>query len=292
MHDLRQKLQSLTLLQGMLAGIVKEETAQELVAQLEDVIVAMSASLPASGGNGTRAEGQARKLHSRHQSQRRRLDCGPDQARTIESDISEYQPAPIIFVVDDEESVCESICAALETHGYSTKHYANGSAFLKAYSIERNACLLVDACMPGMNGLELIAKVSAFPKAPRIIMMTAHGDVKMAVAAMKAGAIDFLEKPFQKADLHASIERALSPEPEPGVLQQWRLTAQDRIGTLTPRQRQVLDCLLLGRSSKFIAGSLSVSQRTIENHRAAIIRKTGAGSLAALLRMAVIASSN
>jgi two-component system CheB/CheR fusion protein len=170
--------------------------------------------------------------------------------------------------------------------------FASCEAFLAAYRPGREACLLVDACLPGMSGLELLRQMNHASRQLPAIMITGNGDVRMAVQAMKAGALDFIEKPFDQSELLASVERALEQSRDSSKLSAWREAAADHIAALTPRQRQVMDLVLAGHPSKNIAADLGISQRTVENHRASIMKKTGAKSLPALARLALAAASN
>jgi FixJ family two-component response regulator len=289
-HEMRQKLQTLILLEGMLTEIVQEGRAQKLVSLLETATKDMSdwVALHFAERNidftGPLHDSALEELSSIRASQN--LESCAD---AIHLSHPEALPSTV-FIVDDDRAVRETICEVLRVNGYSTEDFADGSAFLKAHSINRTGCLLVDACMPAMDGFQLIERLDGSPGVLRAIMMTAHGDVKMAVRAMKVGALDFLEKPFSQDELLASIERALRAAPNQGALLQRRLSAQTQISQLTGRQRQVLDHVLSGQSSKNIATVLSISQRTVDNHRAAIMRKMGARSLPALLRVAVTAT--
>jgi two-component system CheB/CheR fusion protein len=198
----------------------------------------------------------------------------------------------VIFIVDDDSHVRAGIRKVLETDGRNVEDYASCEAFLAAYRPGREACLLVDAYLPGMSGLELLQQLShASPLLPAI-MITGNSDVHMAVQAMKAGALDFIEKPFDQGELLASIERALEQSRDTGKLAAWSEAAASRIATLTQRQRQIMDLVLAGHPSKNIAADLGISQRTVENHRASIMKKTGAKSLPALARLALAAASN
>jgi two-component system CheB/CheR fusion protein len=178
----------------------------------------------------------------------------------------------------------------LEENGYSVEVFADGPAFFDAYRPGRAGCLLADVLMPGMSGLELIQLLNAKGHQLPAIMITGSGDVPMAVQAMKAGAVDFIEKPVGNDDLLASIERALDHTQGTATLSASRETAAACVASLTTRQRQILDLVLAGHPSKNIAADLGISQRTVDNHRAAIMRKTGSKSLPALIRTALAAA--
>ena len=196
---------------------------------------------------------------------------------------------PTIFVVDDDRSIREAMRDLLEADGYSVELFADGPAFLQAYRPGRDGCLLVDALMPGMSGIGLIERLKAEGHTLPAIMITGNGAVPMAVQAMKAGAVDFIEKPVRHDDLLASVKRALDQTRDATKLSASRETAATRVSSLTVRQRQILALVLAGHPSKNIAADLGISQRTVDNHRAAIMRKTGSKSLPALIRTALAA---
>jgi len=220
----------------------------------------------------------------------------PADARTLIRHIGEMlaanrrvSGAPTIFVADDDREIREAMRDMLEVHGYRTEIFADGSSFLDAYPAGGRGCLLADARMPGIGGLKLIERLNEMQAPLPVIVITAYGDIAMAVKAMKAGAFDFLQKPANQKELLDCIERALnySPEhPEHSSIQQ---NATAKVESLTGRQRQILQLVLAGSPSKNIAWDLQISQRTVDNHRAAITRKTGAKSLSALIRIALAA---
>lgn len=197
------------------------------------------------------------------------------------------QPSATVFVVDDDANIRDTVREMLEAHGWPVETFASCEAFLDAQRPGREGCLVIDALLPGMDGFELLARLKAEKVALPSIMITGHGDVSMAVKAMQAGASDFLEKPFGYEELVASITHALAQSREPGPSTERRTVAAARLTGLTKRQRQILDLVLAGHPSKNIAADLGISQRTVENHRAAIMRKTGSCSIPALIRLAV-----
>ena len=201
-------------------------------------------------------------------------------------------PGRVIFVIDDDSHVCDGVRKIFEADGSTVKDFATCDAFLEAYHPGREACLLVDAHLPGMSGLELLQKLSHANHQLPAIMITGNGDVPMAVQAMKAGAIDFIEKPFGHSELRASVERALEQSRDSSKLLARREAAANHIAALTPRQRKIMDLVLAGQLSKNIAADLGISQRTVETHRASIMKKTGAKSLPALARLALAAAGN
>ncbi|WP_255609253.1 CheR family methyltransferase [Methylosinus sp. Sm6] len=204
------------------------------------------------------------------------------------TEASGIAPLVNVFVVDDDASIRDAIRDMLAAHGWSVETFASCDAFLHALRPGQGGCLVIDALLPEMDGFELLSRLEADKIMLPSIMITGHGDISMAVRAMQAGASDFLEKPFGHEELIASITHALaqSRESEPSSE---RRAAAARFTGLTARQRQILDLVLAGHPSKNIAADLGISQRTVENHRAAIMRKTGSRSIPALIRLAVAA---
>ena len=207
------------------------------------------------------------------------------------SETPQPDETPVIFVVDDDSHVREGIRSLLETDGRTVETFATCEAFLQAYHHGREGCLLVDAYLPGMTGHELLQHLRDRGYRLPAIMITGNSDVPMAIAAMKAGASDFIEKPVGRRELLAGVARALDRSRNSAKLLAWRRDASKRVGKLTSRQREIMDLVLAGHPSKNIAADLSLSQRTVENHRASIMRKMGAKSLPALARLALSAAS-
>ena len=201
------------------------------------------------------------------------------------------QGSPPIFIVDDDRNLRDSIRSVLEDDGRTVLDFATSEAFLSAYKPGSNGCLLLDAYMPGMGGLDLLRHLRAHGDPLPTIMITGSSDVSMAVQAMKAGAADFIEKPISGADFLISIDHALQRSRDTCKLLAWRASAADHIAELTPRQHEIMDLVLAGHPSKNIAADLGISQRTVENHRASIMKTTGARSIPALARLALAAST-
>ena len=195
-----------------------------------------------------------------------------------------------IIVVDDDDQVREAIRALLEDDGRVVDDYASCQAFLKAFDPGKSACLLIDAYLPGMTGLQLLEKLQDEGHRLPAIMITGNADVPIAVQAMKAGALDFIEKPIGRDELIAAIDRALELSQDAAKLAKLRESAAAHLADLTPRQRDVMDRVLAGQPSKNIAADLGISQRTVENHRASIMKRSGSKSLPALARLALLAS--
>lgn len=194
-----------------------------------------------------------------------------------------------ISIVDDNAAIRCALRDVLEDSGYTVACYASGADFLKAHRPSRRGCLLVDALMPGMSGIELIRHIKASGDVTPVVVMSGNAEVSLAVQAMKAGAVDFIEKPFRCDTVLASIERALVVAQKNTELTDRRRKSAYSVASLTKRQTQILDLVLAGHPSKNIAADLGISQRTIDNHRAAIMRKTGAKSLAGLIQTAICA---
>jgi len=194
-------------------------------------------------------------------------------------------PETVVFVVDDDGGVRNAISAMLLAEGRRVESYASGEEFFKHYHSGSRDCLLVDARMPGMSGLQVLHKLTSEGHRLPAIMITGDGDVRMAVRAMQAGAADFIEKPFGREELLASIERAIERTWGSAKLSAQRHVAANRLASLTARQQEVLDLVLAGHPSKNIAADLGISQRTVENHRAEIMKKAGVRSLPALVRL-------
>lgn len=202
-------------------------------------------------------------------------------------------PAPlgesVVFVVDDDPMLRDIFRETLAAAGHPVEDYESCEAFLASYRPGRVECLLIDAYLPGMNGLALLEHLREAGHKLPAVMITGNSDVGMAVQAMKAGATDFIEKPVGATDLLAIVARALDQSRDATKQFAWREHAAAHIADLTPRQREIMDLVLAGHPSKNIAADLHISQRTVENHRAAIMKRTGAKSLPALARLALAA---
>jgi len=195
----------------------------------------------------------------------------------------------LVYVVDDDEAVRESLSALLEAKSYTVRSFALAREFLAAAPSLRPGCLIADIRMPEMDGLELqrllTARAFNFP----LIVITGHGEVPLAVEAMKAGAIDFIEKPFAAEAILAGIEAGLARLAATGEDDQAAASAAGRLATLSPREREVLEGLLAGLPNKSIAYDLAISPRTVEIHRAHVMDKMGARSLSELVRFSLAA---
>ncbi len=187
-----------------------------------------------------------------------------------------------IFVVDDDEAVRDSLSVLLEASGFRVEAHESAKAFLASGASEKRGCVIADIRMPDMDGLELQLEMKARGSKLPIIIMTGHGDVPLAVRAMKEGAIDFLEKPYDAAVVLDSIKLAL--DMDAGAVGTSK-PVQERLSTLTPREKEVLDLVLAGKLNKNVAHDLGISSRTVEIHRGRLMQKLGAKNLAELIRM-------
>lgn len=195
----------------------------------------------------------------------------------------------LIHLIDDEESVRRSASFLLKTSGFDVRAYPSGAVFLKEARHPDPGCILLDIRMPEIDGLEVQRELSARGVALPVIVLTGHGDVATAVAAMKQGAIDFLEKPFEKAALLAALERGFERLARSGDAEVEGQEAQVRVAALTPRERDVLRGLVAGHPNKTIAYDLGISPRTVEVHRANVMTKLEVRSLSEALRIAFAA---
>jgi FixJ family two-component response regulator len=278
-HDLRQPLQTLALVQGLLAKLMPGEEAQNLLRLLEQ-----SSSLIAGVLNAL-------------------LDINQLDAAVIEAPRLAIPPVPAkptgaaaarqIYLVDDDAGIRAVMGAVFLEQGWAVREYSSGEAFLSAYPAalsasagDGEACLLVDAYLPGISGLELLQSLREMGDHLPSIMITGRGDVQMAVQAMRAGALDFIEKPVSYEDLLSRVSRALTQLPGPASRSAWQENALNNVARLTARQRQIMELVIAGYPSKNIALDLGISQRTVENHRAAIMKKTESKSLPALAKVA------
>lgn len=196
---------------------------------------------------------------------------------------------PVVFIVDDDDAIRDSLQALLESHGLATETFASGAALLSRRPAPDAGCVVSDIRMPGMDGVELIQALTAAAIDLPVIVITGHGDVPLAVRAMKAGAADFIEKPFDDMLIVEAVRRAMAEAAQSADGRTEQAALRDRIAGLTPREREVLDRLVAGRANKAIAFELGISPRTVEIHRASLMDKMQAQNLSHLLRMAIAA---
>ncbi len=196
-------------------------------------------------------------------------------------------PDQIIYVVDDDEAVRESLQWLLESVSLPVRTFASAQEFLDAYDPDCGGCVVLDVRMPGMSGLEVQKRLAEIEHSLPVIIITGHGDVPMAVRALKAGAVDFIEKPFNDQTLLERIYECLEQDRARRELRNYRRVLHERMQHLTPRERQVLDGVVAGKVNRTIADELGISGKTVEAHRANIIKKMGASSLAELITMCI-----
>jgi FixJ family two-component response regulator len=190
-----------------------------------------------------------------------------------------------VYVVEDDEAVRDSLELLLKSDGKAVRTYENANAFLKDYSDDMAGCIVLDIRMPGMDGMELQKKLNDKHSLLPIIFVTGHGDVPMAVDAMKEGAVDFIQKPYREEALLEKIESALENDKEQRKTLGEKQEIVRRIKTLTPRESEIMDRMIAGQANKVIAIELEISQRTVEIHRSRVMHKMGTHSLAHLVRM-------
>ncbi len=190
----------------------------------------------------------------------------------------------LVYVIDDDEAVRDSLRMLLESADLEHRVFASAFEFLDAYDPEQHACLVSDIRMPGLSGLELQERLVEQRAEIPIIFITGHGDVPMAVTAMKSGAVDFIQKPFSDQELIDRIHTALALDRERRAARAEERTIRERLKTLTPREVEVMERVVQGQANKVIAMDLGVSQRTVELHRARVMRKLKMRSLAELVQ--------
>jgi FixJ family two-component response regulator len=198
--------------------------------------------------------------------------------------------AEVVYVVDDDEAVRDSLTWLLESNGYTVRCHASAERFLQSLQNTDKStisCLILDVRMPGMSGLELQERLISENLPMPISFITGHGDVSMAVSTMKRGAVDFIEKPFKENELCALVERMLTKARVDFAQADQRKNTQSLLSKLTGRERQVLERIVAGRLNKQIADDLSISIKTVEAHRANIMEKLNVNTVADLLRLAL-----
>jgi two-component system response regulator FixJ len=195
----------------------------------------------------------------------------------------------VVHVIDDDESVRHALAFLLATSGMAVRVHESGDAFLKSTDDLQGGCILTDIRMPGIDGLALQRRLTELGIKLPVIVMTGHADVPLAVEAMKSGAVDFIEKPFDEETLLMAIRSALDRYHELDHRESEAAQIILKVNALSVRERQVLDGLIGGRPNKTIAYDLEISPRTVEIHRANVMTKMGAGSLSELVRMALLA---
>jgi FixJ family two-component response regulator len=196
-----------------------------------------------------------------------------------------------VFVVDDDEALRDSLTWLLEANGWRVLAFESGESFLETYRGDMAGCLVLDVRMPGMSGLELHERLQALGCALPIIFVTGHGDVPMAVAALKKGAADFIEKPFNNEEILHLIEQCLAVDRDRSGQRRLRADLVRRLASLTPREREVMDLIAVGRLNKQIADDLGISIKTVEVHRSRVMDKMEVRTIAELVQCVMQASA-
>lgn len=195
---------------------------------------------------------------------------------------------PTVFIVDDDDEVRSALALLMESVGMPTETFESAQAFIQQFNPQRSGCLVLDVRMKGMSGLDLQECLSKEAIYPPIIVITGHGDVPMAVRAVKAGAIDFIEKPFNDQVLLDSIHRAIEQDAQRRGKAMQLAEIESRLERLTPREREILNQVVSGKRNKTIAFDLDISQSTVEAHRSKVMEKMQARSLSDLMRMMLV----
>lgn len=192
---------------------------------------------------------------------------------------------PIVYIVDDDQAMVESLTWIIESVGLKAKAYTRANDFLEEYDPLQHGCILLDVRMPGMSGPELQTRLNAIGAAIPIIFISGHGDVPLAVRVMKAGAIDFLTKPFNDQVLIESINKALRVDKTNREKQQKNAQAEAKFALLSPREVQVLQGIVSGKQNKVISAELNISLKTVEAHRASVMKKMSVKSVPELVKL-------
>ncbi|ESQ16716.1 MAG TPA: DNA-binding response regulator [Chromatiaceae bacterium] len=195
---------------------------------------------------------------------------------------------PTVFIVDDDDEVREAIALLMDSVGLASEIYDSAWAYLASFDPQRPGCLVLDVRMRQMSGLELQERLAEEPIHPPVIIITGHGDVPMAVRAVKNGAIDFIEKPFNDQELLDAVQRAIETDAEQRGHAQEIASVQTRMERLTKREREVLEQIIAGKRNKVIAADLGISQSTVEAHRAKVMEKLEVRSLSELMRIMLL----
>ncbi len=214
---------------------------------------------------------------------------GQMSAMSLFPDIEPIPTGMVVHIVDDDEAVRRSLALLLLSLGLQAEMHASAEAVLGRWEVLRPGCLVIDIRMPGMDGLQLQAELVRLGCKLPVVVVTGHADVGLAVRAMKAGALDFIEKPYSEGDVLRAIRGALVRTSDARQSDATTEAAQTRIAALTPREREVLQRLVAGRPNKVIAHELGISPRTVEIHRANLMEKLGCRSLAEAVRTAITA---
>lgn len=202
------------------------------------------------------------------------------------------RPETIVHVVDDDPDVRDSLRWLIESVGLPVRTYGDAREFLDKYDPERLGCLVLDVRLPGLSGLELQQELMSRPETPPIIMISGHAEVPSAVQAVKAGAIDFIEKPFSEQILLDRIQEALEQQRRAREARTRRAASMALLATLTPREREVMQLIVAGKRNKVIAAELGITEKTVEVHRSRVMEKLQVESLAALVQLVLLARAH
>ncbi len=194
---------------------------------------------------------------------------------------------PTVFIVDDDEQVRNALSLLMESVGLNTESYASAQEYLDQFDVDKPGCLILDVRMPGISGLDLQARLAAERIHPAIIIITGHGDVPMAVRAVTAGAVDFIEKPFNNQSMLDTVHKAIEQDAIQRGESSWIQDIEARYNDLTPREKEVLQFVIEGKRNKIIAADMNISQSTVEAHRSRVMEKMAAETLSDLMRMAL-----
>lgn len=196
------------------------------------------------------------------------------------------EPSAVVFVIDDDASIRKSIARLLRSAGLEAVAFSSAAEFLEYQRTDAAGCLLLDVQMPGLSGLELQYQLNRGQRVPPIIFISGHGDVPMTAKAMKAGAIDFLTKPYSPSELLDAVHKAIHQDRRNRERHREQTALYGRLDSLSPREREVLGYVVAGMLNKQVAGLLRVTEKTVKVHRGQVMRKMQAGSVAQLVRMA------
>ena len=285
-HDLRQPLQVMSLLHGILAEKIKDEEALKTIARLDEVMDSLSHSLDAL----FISKPVEHTIPCPENHRPPLAEPKPACETIVPQSVEKKKLKSSICIVDDDRGVREGMGDFLKACGHSVQLFGSCENFLEARQPDHEGCLLIDAMLPGMSGLELLRLLKDKSNRLPAIMITGSGDVSLAVQAMKAGAADFVEKPVSHKELLAVVTNVLEKARNASHSLGNRDAAIKRLACLSPRERQIMDLIFEGHPSKNIATDLSISRRTVEGHRANIIKKTEVRSLSALLKLALAAA--
>lgn len=196
--------------------------------------------------------------------------------------------APSVFIVDDDEQVRSALTLLMESVGLKSESFSSAQEYLDQFDAAKSGCLILDVRMPGLSGLDLQARLSVEKSHPPIIIITGHGDVPMAVRAVTAGAVDFIEKPFNNQSMLDSVHRAIEQDAKQRGESSRLQDIETKYDELTPREKEVLQYVIEGKRNKIIASEMNISQSTVEAHRSKVMEKMAANTLSDLMRMALL----